>query len=171
MYPSTFFFCRFLSCPVLHQLNPKHQPFSANVADQIVLPGEFMKSTDQMISNVESVLLQLFPVDHLQHRATLGTNDWIASEGIKMDSFSQTLRNRRCRYYRGERNPVSDPFRHGYDVRYHTLTFKSPIGLTGTTKPSLDFVRDADTSGCSHMFIDMLEIVIWKQNGPANSLN
>src|SRR5580692_2722993 len=108
MYPGTLFFCRFLSCPVLHQLNTEHQPFSANIADQIVFPGQLMKPTDQVISNAKSVLLQLFPIDHLQHRATLGTNDWITSESIKMDSFSETLRNRRCGYHRGERNPASD---------------------------------------------------------------
>src|SRR5260221_11904626 len=110
MYPGTFFFCRFLSCPVLHQLNTKHQPFSANIADQVVLLGQFMKPTDQVLANVEGVQLQLFPIDDLQNCEPLGTNDWIASESIKMDSFSETLRNRRCGYRRGERSPVSDPF-------------------------------------------------------------
>src|SRR5260370_17147774 len=109
MYPGTFFFCRFLSCPVLHQLNSEHQPFSANIADQVVLPGQFMKPTDQGFSNVEGVLLQLFPIDHPQHRATLGTNDWIASESIHMDSFTATLPNRRRGHHRGTPTPASHP--------------------------------------------------------------
>src|SRR5258707_12685813 len=109
MNPGTFFFCRFLSCPVLHQLNTKHQPFSANIADQVVLLGQFMKPTDQVIFNVEGVLLQLFPIDHPQHRATLGTNDWIASESIKLNDSSRTIPIQRRGSSVAYRTPVSDP--------------------------------------------------------------
>src|SRR5580700_5455754 len=171
MYSGTLLFGGFLGRAVLHQLNAEHQPFAANLADQIVLLRQFIEPTDQMISYLQSILLQVFAIDYLEHRSPLCTDHWISAEGIKMDSFGETLRDRRRGDYCRQRNPVSDPFRHGHDVGYHPLTFKSPVGFAGAAKTSLDFVRDADTAGASHMFIHMLEIVVREQNRPANSLN
>jgi hypothetical protein len=107
----------------------------------------------------------------LKHSPTLCAHDWISAERIEMDSFGETLRNLRRGHHSAERNTVSDPFCHGYDVWYHALTFESPIRLAGTAKTSLDFVSYADASRFSHVSIDMPKIGIWEYNGSANSLN
>src|ERR1700746_3821971 len=130
-----------------------------------------MKGTDEIIAYFEGVLLQFLTIDDLQHRTTLRTNDRVSSERIKMDAFGKALCNCRRGYHRSQRGTVSDPFRHGYDVRDHTLAFKSPIGLAGTAETGLHFVSDADTASGSHMLIDMLEIAIREHHGPTDSLN
>src|ERR1700722_17377800 len=68
MYPGTLLFGGFLGRAVLHQLNAEHQPFAANLADQIVLLRQFIEPTDQMISYLQSILLQVFAFDYLEHR-------------------------------------------------------------------------------------------------------
>src|ERR1700758_1229383 len=171
MHTGALIFCRFFCGAVSDQLNAEHQAFATNFANNIVLLRQFAEPLDKVISDTCRVLLQLFAIDHLKHRPTLCAHDRISAERIEMNSFGETLRNLRRRDYSAEGSAVSDPFCHGYDVWYHTLTFKSPIRLAGTAKTSLDFVSYANASRLSHMLIHMPEITIREYNGSANSLN
>ena len=171
MYTRALLFCGFFGCPVSDQLNTEHQTFAPNFTYQIVLLRKFAEPVDEVISDIERVLLQLFPIDHFEYGPALCAYDRISAERIEMDSFSQTLCDLGSGYHCAKGSAVSDPFSQGYDVWYYTLTFESPIGLAGTAKTSLDFVRYADATCFTHMLVYMPKITIREHNGSANPLN
>src|SRR4051812_28877195 len=70
-----------------------------------------------------------------------------------------------------ERATVADSFRHGDDVRDHSLSFKSPEVSASPAKARLYFISDTDAAGRTDVRISMLQIIIRKNDAPANTLN
>src|ERR1700730_10234677 len=166
-----FVFRGLFCCSVFDKLDAEHQAFAANLTDQIMLFCELLESADEMTPDIERVLLQFFPIDCLKHGATLCAHHRISAERIEVNAFGETLGDLRCSHNSGKRCAVSDPFRHGNNVRDDALAFEAPVCFACSAKAGLHFIRDTDPTCGSHMFINMLEITFREDNSSSDSLN
>ena len=70
-----------------------------------------------------------------------------------------------------ERAAVSDSFSHGNDVWDDTLCFESPEVCAGSAKAGLHFIGDAQTSGSTHMLVNIFEVAVGKHNDTTYALD
>ena len=81
------------------------------------------------------------------------------------------LRDLRCGDDSAERRAVPDPFRHANDVGNNILRFETPIVRARPAETGLHFIRDADAAGGAHVFVNVLEVAIWKNHAATDTLN
>ena len=130
-----------------------------------------LQSGDKVIAHRERVGLQLFALDHFQHRLALGADDRIAAEGVEMNPLRKRRGDLRRGHDRGERAAVADAFRHGDDVGDDALRFEAPEMRAGAPEAGLHFVRDADAARGAHVFVGVLQITVRKHHAAADALD
>src|ERR1700720_2114309 len=149
-----------LAGPIFHQFNTKHQTFASGVAEDAVFSGQFAKSLSQTIADMECILLKTLAINHSKHRPSLRTDDRISAESVDMDTRGQRVRDFGRGHHRSQRCAVGNALRYRYDIRDDVVRFKSPIMRPGPSKPTLNFIRDADATRCTHMLISGLQIAV-----------
>src|SRR5438477_6616820 len=161
----------FFRSAIFHQLNSQEQAFAAHVTYKIVLCFQALESRKDLSPDFQSVCLQLFAIDHVEHRCALCADDGIAAECVEMYPLGQCGCDLRRRDNRGERGSVANPFGHRYDVRHHVLSFETPVMRAGAPESRLHFIGNTHAAPCADMFVNTLEIVFRKYDSSAHSLN
>ena len=117
------------------------------------------------------VFLQVFFFDDFEDGFAHRANDWVAAEGVEVNSLAEHFGDLRGGDDRGERATVADAFGHGDDVRNDALGFEAPEVRAGAAESGLDFVSDSDAARGADVFVGVLEIAIRKYDATADALN
>ena len=119
-----------------------------------------------LVADLERVRLQLFALDHFEHRLALRADDRIAAERVEVNSLRERRRDLRRGDDRGERTAVADAFRHRDDVGNDALRFEAPVMRARAAEAGLHFIRDANAAGRAHVFVSVLEITVRENDAP-----
>src|SRR5207247_8168751 len=104
-----------------------------------------------MVADLERILLQFLTFQNFEHGLALGANDWVAAEGVEVNSLGEDAGNLWSCDHCGQRTAGADALGHGYDVGHHTLKLEAPEMLASPGEPSLDFVGDANPAGSARI--------------------
>src|ERR1044071_5122167 len=168
---SAFGFARLLRRAILNKLDPEHQPFATNIADQFVFGFQFFQTGQNIVPEPKGIFLELVALDNFENGFSHSADNRVAAKSVEVNSFGEDAGNLRRGYHCSERASVSDTFGHGYDVRDHALRFKSPEVSACAAKAGLHFVGNTDAAGGTHMLVDVFEIAIGKNHHTPDPLN
>ena len=168
---SAGFLAWLLGRAILHELDPEHEALAADVADDLVLALQFLEASEDIVSELEGVFLQLLLLDDLEHGLADGADDRVAAEGVEVDLLGHRGGDLRRRDDGRQRGPVADALGQRDDVRNDAMRLEAPEVRAGPTKARLDFVGDAHATGGAHVGISVLQVTGGKFDKAAHALN
>ena len=119
-------FGRFFRGAIFHQLDPEHEAFAADVADDVVLFLQALQAGEQVVADVERSSPAAFRVDDFEHRLALRQTTGLPPKVLKWIRCASAAAIFGVVTTAPSGRAVADAFRHGDDVGNDALRFEAP---------------------------------------------
>mmetsp|Transcript_15351 Transcript_15351/g.29618 ORF Transcript_15351/g.29618 Transcript_15351/m.29618 type:complete len:377 (+) Transcript_15351:346-1476(+) len=141
------------------------------MANDVMLLLQISKPVKQVVTKMQAVLLHSLLVNDFKHSSSSSRTYGVSSIGVEVYAALQGGRNLRRGRNSRQGKAVSDSFRHGDDVRLHSVCLEAPVVGAGPSEPRLHLVGDAQAPVILDVLVDMRQVTVSENNCSTNTLD
>jgi hypothetical protein len=156
---------------ILDKLHTNHEALAAHVTDNVVLLLELCKPRNYVVTDHETILLQILTIHDFQSGQSNGRRHRIPTKRVEVQLAHQRLGNRRRSHNSSHRETIANALGHSDHVGNDTVLLKAPAMSAEAAESRLNFVADADAAGLAHSSECLLEKSARKLHSATNTLD
>src|SRR5271169_3472061 len=153
-----------------HEVDAEEKASTANFADKSASGLQSPELGYPTSADLQRAPLKMFVAQNIEDSKSGSAGHGIAAKrSEELHAIVEGGGDFGSRDYRGKGKSIADGFTENSDVWNNGLCFKAPEMCPEASETYLDFIGDADTAGCAHMFVNFGQIIRGKHDLTGNA--